>query len=1088
MVFLRLIFAVFCFALLAATPLRAQLVINELSNGTGVQEYVELLVIGTPTCSNSCVDLRGWVIDDNNGTFATGAGTGIAAGHMRFANNTTWQCVPIGTLIVIYNQIDKNPAIPADNATGANCRYILPASSLLFERNVTEPSVGGVATYSGPYAPGGDWNGQGLSNSDDSYQTRAPGALGVPYHAVSYGNNNSNNIIYFAGGGGGLVFFMANSTNNNPALQANWTSGAVATNQTPGAPNNTANATWISTLNNNCTPFTGVTVDLGPDVTICAGQSATVTATPSTAGGTYTWNVAGSGSSVTVTPASTITVTVSYNLGGCIGTDAKIINVNPVPIASITGNTTICLGQSTTLIANGGTSYVWSTSANTQAITVTPSGTTVYTVTVTGANGCTSTASTTVNVNSLPNATITGNTAICSGASTTLTANGGTSYAWSTSAATQSITVSPASNTTYTVTVTDANTCTSTTSATVSVNTATATITGSTTICPGASTTLTATGGTSFSWSTSEITATITVSPANTTTYSVTVTDANSCTATASATVNVSPAVVANITGNLTICETRSTTLTATGGGTYEWSTSATTAAINVSPTTTTPYSVTVTSGNCTGTATVSVTVNPAPIGAVTGTTTICAGASTTLTATGGTSYQWSNSSNLDNITVSPIINTTYTVTVTGANGCLDTVSTPVTVNPVPNANAGRDTTICSSNSARLTATGGGTYVWSTSETTASITVTPAATTDYTVTVTNSSNCTSTDVVRVNVNQNNIILSVDSIWAETCERKNGRIVLVPDPAANFTTYILYNNGVKVDSIIGGGVFFDLTGGTYSITAIDANGCSSSISNIIVPATLVPQATISATTPLCFGDNNGTITLTSTTAGLYYSLNGGTPQQGSTFSGLAAGDYNIRVIDSIAGCDNIINYTLTQPDVLLVTVSPDSSNILKGTSMQLVSSVSGGTTGYAYLWAPSNELDCATCADVTATPLIDSINLYILTVTDTNGCVDSARAIIRVSNEFLVTVPTGFTPNGDSWNDYLRPLANEPITFHIMVFNRWGEKIFEDDGPRGWDGTYKHEQQPMGTYVYVIEYTRLLNNAKGYLTGSITLVR
>ena len=96
--------------------------------------------------------------------------------------------------------------------------------------------------------------------------------------------------------------------------------------------------------------------------------------------------------------------------------------------------------------------------------------------------------------------------------------------------------------------------------------------------------------------------------------------------------------------------------------------------------------------------------------------------------------------------------------------------------------------------------------------------------------------------------------------------------------------------------------------------------------------------------------------------------------------------------------------------------------------------------------------------------------------------------MRVSNEFLITVPSGFTPNSDGWNDFLRPLSNEPITFTLMVFNRWGEKIFEGDRMPGWDGTYKREPQPMGTYVYVIEYRRLLNNTKGYLTGNVTLIR
>ncbi len=77
------------------------LIINEVSQGTGAQEYVELLVVGTPTCSDiPCLDLRGYIIDDNNGQFETGSGTGIAQGAVRFSQDDFWSCIPIGTSII----------------------------------------------------------------------------------------------------------------------------------------------------------------------------------------------------------------------------------------------------------------------------------------------------------------------------------------------------------------------------------------------------------------------------------------------------------------------------------------------------------------------------------------------------------------------------------------------------------------------------------------------------------------------------------------------------------------------------------------------------------------------------------------------------------------------------------------------------------------------------------------------------------------------------------------------------------------------------------------------------------------------------
>ena len=76
-----------------------QLIINEVSQGTGSSEYVEFVVIGSPTCSTPvpCIDLRKVIIDDNNGYFAPGSGTGIAAGAVRFADNPFWSCITQGT-------------------------------------------------------------------------------------------------------------------------------------------------------------------------------------------------------------------------------------------------------------------------------------------------------------------------------------------------------------------------------------------------------------------------------------------------------------------------------------------------------------------------------------------------------------------------------------------------------------------------------------------------------------------------------------------------------------------------------------------------------------------------------------------------------------------------------------------------------------------------------------------------------------------------------------------------------------------------------------------------------------------------------
>jgi gliding motility-associated-like protein len=196
------------------------------------------------------------------------------------------------------------------------------------------------------------------------------------------------------------------------------------------------------------------------------------------------------------------------------------------------------------------------------------------------------------------------------------------------------------------------------------------------------------------------------------------------------------------------ICAGDQITIQASGGGTYNWSTGATTPNINVSPTTTTTYTVTIDNGGCSGTEDVIVTVNPLPIPVVSNDTTICNGAQTTLTASGGANYNWSNGGNTASINVSPSVTTTYTVTVDNS-GCTATDNVVVTVVPIPIPVVSNDTTICDGGQATLTASGGANYNWSNGGNTATINVSPSVTTTYTVTVDNGGGCSATDDVVV---------------------------------------------------------------------------------------------------------------------------------------------------------------------------------------------------------------------------------------------------------------------------------------------------------------------------------------------------
>lgn len=274
------------------------------------------------------------------------------------------------------------------------------------------------------------------------------------------------------------------------------------------------------------------------------------------------------------------------------------------------------------------------------------------------------------------------NTVICSGTSVTLTASGGSAYSWSTGSTTTTIVISPTTSSTYTVTD-PGNPCSVAGTVTVSVILQPpVSISGNSTVCSGNSATLTASGGGNYSWTTGATNSFVVVAPTITTTYSV-IASAATCADTSAFTVSVAQTPVAIVACVDSICFGQSATLSASGGGNYSWNTGVSSSSIIVSPSATTSYSVVVSAGNCYDTANCSVMVNPPPIAGAGADITISYGATTTLTASGGGTYSWSNGTSGAVITVSPAATTNYCVIVVNASGCADTSCVTVFVKPI---------------------------------------------------------------------------------------------------------------------------------------------------------------------------------------------------------------------------------------------------------------------------------------------------------------------------------------------------------------------------------------------------------------------
>ena len=503
-----------------------------------------------------------------------------------------------------------------------------------------------------------------------------------------------------------------------------------------------------------------VTVNPSPVVTttatatsICIGASTTITASGAA---TYTWMPGNlTGGSVTVSPTSTTTYTVTgTNAQGCTNTSTRIITVNPLPVVTATSSSAaVCAGGSVTLTGGGATSYVWNNNV-VNAVSFVPTATATYMVTGTDANGCVNTAMTTVTVNPLPTVTATSSSAaVCAGGNVTLTGGGASTYSWDNNV-TDAVSFVPTATTTYMVTGTDANGCVNTAMVTVTVNalpTVTAT-SSSAAVCAGDSVALTGGGTNMYAWDNNVMDGVYFI-PTATTTYMVTGTDSIGCSNTAmvTVTVNALPTVTAT-SSSAAVCAGDSVILTGGGTNMYMWDNNVMNG-VPFMPIVTTTYMVTGTDSiGCSNSAMVTVTVNALPtITATSSSAAVCSGDSVMLTGGGASTYVWDNNV-MDAVSFVPTATTTYMVTGTDSNGCVNTASTTVAVNTLPTVSLGPDITQCGGTVVLDAGNIGAIYLWSDLSTSQTNTVSGSG--SYTVIVTDVNGCMGMDDATITINAN----------------------------------------------------------------------------------------------------------------------------------------------------------------------------------------------------------------------------------------------------------------------------------------------------------------------------------------------
>ena len=436
------------------------------------------------------------------------------------------------------------------------------------------------------------------------------------------------------------------------------------------------------------TVFSALTVDLGPDQEICEGGNAIFEVYNGTS---FLWSDGSTASYISPSTSGTYSVTVT-DANGCTGTDEADVIVNPLPVVDLGADIFACEGDFVIIEPYLSGTFLWSNGSTMNHIPVTTSG--MYSLTFTDGNGCSNSDEINVIFNSLPVVDLGPDQILPNGSTPTLDAGAGTTaYLWSTGATSQTITVSISGL--YSVTITDANGCENADEVHITieppVNTLTVTLVPDFSLCEGSGTMIFAnsTGGTlpyTFLWSTGQTLPHIPITPAVTTTYSITVTDALGNVASDSVVLTVNPLPVVDLGADIIACDGDFVIIEPNLSGSFLWSNGSTMNHIPVTISGT--YSLTLTDGNgCSNSDEINVTFNPLPVVNLGPDLNLPSGSTTTLDAgTGFTSFTWSTGATTQ--TISTSASGTYSVSVTDSNGCSNSDEIVVNIGGVSTSGA----------------------------------------------------------------------------------------------------------------------------------------------------------------------------------------------------------------------------------------------------------------------------------------------------------------------------------------------------------------------------------------------------------------
>ncbi len=675
--------------------------------------------------------------------------------------------------------------------------------------------------------------------------------------------------------------------------------------------------------------------------------------------------------------------TVTFFLGGGVGTPTYLWNTNPVQTTATATN--LCAGT--------------------------------YTVTVTGTNGCQDDATVTITQPAPISATTSQVNVLCYGGTTgtaTITVSGGGTYtyAWNTNPVQTTQTATGLTAGTYTVVATRTSTgCTVTRTVTITQGPQ---ITGSITTTPsdcGQSTgTATAlptggTGGFTYSWNTDPVQTTATASGLAAGVYIFTVTDANGCTETGPVTIENTggPELTSSVTNiNCSGGDNGTATVTPSGGTepySYSW---------NTNPVQTTQTAVGLTAGTYTATVTdaqgcfETIDVTIIDLNSMLVTTTqvniSCNGGasgSATATASGGTApyyYLWNTVPSQNGATASGLTFGSYTVTAVDANSCSATATVTITQADVFVTTTDFTNLSCNGvndGTASVNVFGGNPpyqFSWNSNPVQTTQTAVNLAAGNYSVTVTDVSGCTTT--AGVTITQPAAITLSASATTTSCGQTAGTATATASGGTGVLSYAWDTNPVQTTATAIG-----LSAGTYSVTVTDESECSASAS-ATVTSPGGPSSSVSHTNVSCNGGNNGTASVTATGGSQPYTYSWSGGQTTQTAFGLVAGTYTVTVTDQ-ANCTTLSSVTISEPEAISISIEIEDIQCNGLSSGSATATVTGGVSAYSYSWDTQPEQTTAAITGLDA-------GTYTVNVTDNNGCEATESASITEPDELTAS--------------------------------------------------------------------------------------